>query len=682
MTESLIVKRLLSLRNSQPTSKLHNLRTLLYDDIIWKIAYQNIYSNKGAFTIGVDPTDTLDNFNLDRINKIITSIKTCSYQPNPVRRVNIPKSNGNTRSLGISTGNDKLVQEAIRIILEAIYEPKFSNNSHGFRPNRSCHTSLKDIAYWAGTKWWIEFDIEQCFNNIDHNILIKILEKRIDDPVFIGFIRKFLNAGYLENWKYHNTFSGTPQGSGLSPILANIYLNELDQFIDQKCQEINSRKEARDKNKEYQKCTGTIFTLTKSLNLNISKKKEIEKFISDNIDWNSLSFECQQMFNEGLTYRYGNPNGNKKYYRLSKKLSEILNLDREDIGKSFRYNQIKETIEYCKIQLKKEYEIRSNLRSRDFSDTDYNRLYYTRYADDFILGYIGTKNRAEEIFQEIIDFLKNNLNLEISRDKSKVVFGSDGVSFLGYKISIPKFNKNEKTSYIRDETKIISRRNINNPIFKVPTEKMISFVNKRGYGSYVENRSDHRTFLQNFDDLEILKQYNSELQGLWNYYRYAVNAKDLVGKVQWLWQYSFLKTLGLKHRCSVSQVFKRKIVKTKNVITHKYWYLEVNEREFPVFNLREVDYINIRTVKKITELTNDTEYTKQFNFRNSAVRKLEVNECEMCGKLKDHVSIFLHHPNQIRNIDKNLPIYEKVKRVRSRKTIALCHECHMKTHHG
>src|SRR5439155_1217863 len=108
--------------------------------------------------------------------------------------------------------------------LESIYEPVFKDSSHGFRMQRSCHTALKDIKYWTGTKWFIEFDIEGYFDNIDHNILMGLLEKKIDDTKFLNIIRKMVKAGYVEDWKYHNTYSGTPQGGILSPILANIYL--------------------------------------------------------------------------------------------------------------------------------------------------------------------------------------------------------------------------------------------------------------------------------------------------------------------------------------------------------------------------------------------------------------------------------------------------------------------------
>ena len=135
--------------------------------------------------------------------------------------------------LGIPSFTDKLIQDAIRQILESIYEPIFSVFSHGFRPNRSCHTALQQASkYFRGTKWFIEGDIKGCFDNIDHNVLLSLISKKIKDSKFVNLIGKFLKAGYIENWEYHKTYSGTPQGGILSPILANIYLHELDKKVE------------------------------------------------------------------------------------------------------------------------------------------------------------------------------------------------------------------------------------------------------------------------------------------------------------------------------------------------------------------------------------------------------------------------------------------------------------------
>lgn len=173
-------------------------------------------------------------FSVEYIHEIIESLKNQTYKPNPVKRINIPKKNGKKRPLGLPTFKDKLVQDAIRQILEAIYEPNFSNFSHGFRGKRSCPTALKQMSrYFNGIKWFIEGDLKEFFDSIDHSIVLKLLSEKIKDSKLIGLIAKFLKAGYIKSWRYHKTYSGTPQGGILSPILANIYLNELDKKIEE-----------------------------------------------------------------------------------------------------------------------------------------------------------------------------------------------------------------------------------------------------------------------------------------------------------------------------------------------------------------------------------------------------------------------------------------------------------------
>jgi len=206
-------------------------RYLLRPDI-YHIAYKNLYANNGAATKGVN-NDTADGFSESKIDKIIKSLADGSYQPKPSRRTYIAKTNGKKRPLGIPTFTDKLVQEVLRMILEAVYEPVFSYYSHGFRPKRSCHTALSELKKnFHGAKWFIEGDIKGCFDNINHSVLIKTINTKIKDAKLTQLIWKFLKAGYLENWQYNKTHSGTPQGGIISPILANIYLNELDKFVE------------------------------------------------------------------------------------------------------------------------------------------------------------------------------------------------------------------------------------------------------------------------------------------------------------------------------------------------------------------------------------------------------------------------------------------------------------------
>lgn len=215
------------------TYKYERLYRILFNEEMFYVAYQNIYAKQGNLTAGTDGK-TADQMSIKRIEQLIVRLKDESYQPHPAKRVYIPKKNGKKRPLGIPSFEDKIVQEVIRMILEAIYEGSFENSSHGFRPKRSCHTALSNIhKTFTGTTWFIEGDIKGFFDNINHNILINILQERILDSRFIRLIRKFLNAGYVENWTFHRTYSGTPQGGIISPMLANIYLDKFDKYMNE-----------------------------------------------------------------------------------------------------------------------------------------------------------------------------------------------------------------------------------------------------------------------------------------------------------------------------------------------------------------------------------------------------------------------------------------------------------------
>jgi len=217
-------------RNGQP---LHRVYRGIRNPSLFHMAYMNLYGNRGAMTPGVNPDDTVDGMSLERIDKIISKLSEGTYNWTPSRRVYIPKANGDKRPLSLPGWRDKMVQEVIRLVLDAYYEPGFSTHSHGFRPNRSCHTALGEIVRtWKGVKWIIEGDIKGCFDNINHNILLDILGRDLHDKRFLGFIRGMLETGYIDDWRYNCNFSGTPQGGGISPLLANVYLNELDQFIE------------------------------------------------------------------------------------------------------------------------------------------------------------------------------------------------------------------------------------------------------------------------------------------------------------------------------------------------------------------------------------------------------------------------------------------------------------------
>jgi group II intron reverse transcriptase/maturase len=204
----------------------------LFNPQIYLLAYGRLYSNHGAMTPGADG-ETADGMSLAKIGRVIEALRHERFRFRPARRIYIPKKNGNKRPLGLPSWSDKLVGEVIRLLLEAYYEPRFSDRSHGFRPRRGCHTALSEVAdQWTGTTWFIEGDISDCFGSLDHEVLLSTLAEKIHDSRFLRLIRQMLQAGYLEDWIWNATLSGAPQGGVVSPILSNIYLDRLDRFIE------------------------------------------------------------------------------------------------------------------------------------------------------------------------------------------------------------------------------------------------------------------------------------------------------------------------------------------------------------------------------------------------------------------------------------------------------------------
>ena len=367
-------------------------------------AYSNIAKSQGSMTAGADGL-TLDNMSMSRINRIIASLKDHSYQPNPTRRTYIEKHNNPSkkRPLGIPSTDDKLVQEVVRMLLEAIYEPIFSKYSHGFRPKRSCHTALFQIqSAFISSKWFIEGDIKACFDSFDHHTLINLLRKRIKDENFISLMWKFLRAGYMEQWTYSETYSETPQGSGMSPILANIYLSELDTFIE---------------------------NYKKSFDVGDYTKRIVNK-------------EYTQL---GGRYSYAMREYNKAKASMNR-------------------SQRKEKLRPI-LKLRKE---RSKVMRNPVRESGFKRLQYNRSADDFLIGIIGSESDALKIKSDIASFLKDELKLNLSDEKTKVTHSAELVRYLGYDITVSR-NKGEK----RDKNGKMKREWYGNVELYLPKDKWV-----------------------------------------------------------------------------------------------------------------------------------------------------------------------------------------------------------------
>src|SRR2546430_2416675 len=438
----------------------------LFNPDFYLLAYSNIYAKEGNMTEGIDGK-TIDGFNTKKVEEIISLLRQERYYPKPVRRAYIPKKNGKLRPLGIPTFWDKLVQEVLRLLLQAVYEPIFKDTSHGFRPQRSCHTALVQLKTTGkGTNWVIEGDITGFFDNIDHRLLLQILSRKISDGRFLNLIDRFLKAGYMEFKQVHDSLTGTPQGGIVSPILANIYLHELDTFMEELCERYSTLKRSKRKYQPYQE----------------------------------------------------------------------LNIQRFYARKRGEYERAEELLKQMRT-----------MPTADPFDPEYIRVKYTRYADDFVVMTIGSKELAERIREEIKVFLWQELHLELSLEKTVITnLGDQRVRFLGYEIA-----KSRENTALTENSRGVKKRAANETIqLLVPGEvirkKLEPFV--RG------GKATHHNARINLPLLDLLTQYNAEIRGLYNYYCLATDVSTKIGKFRYYHYYSLLKTVGRKEKCSIAKV--------------------------------------------------------------------------------------------------------------------------------
>ena len=568
-------------------------RYLLRPDIYY-VAYQHLYSNKGAGTKGVTD-DTADGFSEIYIENIIEALKNEMYQPKPVRRTYIKKSNGKMRPLGLPVFTDKLIQEAIRMILEAIYEPIFSDYSHGFRPVRSCHTALAQIKKeFTGARWFIEGDIKGCFDNINHAVLVEIVNQKIKDARFLKLIRLFLKAGYMEDWKYHETYSGCPQGGIISPILANIYLNELDRHIMKIKKEFDVATKAR-YTPEYTKLVGLR-------------------------------------------------------QRLHNKIKNSNGIEREKLIEEYKTA----TAQMLKLPAKQ---------------CDDKKIKYVRYADDFLIAVNGNRQDCEKIKQELTEFISTTLKMELSQEKTLITHSNTPARFLGYDVRV------RCDQQIKPKGKFKTRSMNNKVELSIPfKDKIEKFLFSNGI---VKQRSDngklepiHRPQLLNRTDLEIVTIYNAELRGICNYYGLASNFNKLI-YFNYLMEYSCLKTLAGKHRSKVSKI--RAMYKDG---TGK-WAIPY-ETKTGIKKMYFANYADCKG-KKFTDIIPQT--AKNYSHDVTTLEsRLKAKICEVCG-CTDSDRYEIHHVNKVKNL-KGKSEWEKVMIAKRRKTIVVCHKCHMAIHHG
>lgn len=575
-------------RRNLPLKRVYrNIR----NENLFLTAYGNLYANDGALTPGSDPSDTIQGMSRQYITNIIEELKEGRYQWTPARATHRPKKKGGKRRLSMPGWKDKLLQEVLRLVLEAYYEAQFRDSSHGYRPGRGCHTALQHIQNnWTGTKWFIEGDIKGCFDNIDHEILLATIAEDIQDNRFIKLLRGMLEAGYMEKWDYHKTYSGTPQGGVLSPLLANIMLHKLDVFVEDVL---------------------------------------IPKYTKGKL-------------------RQGNPEYHRLQYHKGKAKAA---------GDRKAYKRIQQQQRQMPTKLP--------------NDEQYSRLRYVRYCDDFILGFVGSKQDAIAIKEEIRVFLQS-IKLKLSDEKTLITHArNERARFLNYEIAtkwddsklIERQDGNDKQKY----------RGINGNIgLYVPRSVKLEWIRQ-----YTRKGKPHRVGrLCRSTDFEIMDDFGTKLRGLTNYYIMAGNIAHEIGHVRWVMMQSMVKTLKRNSKTSVRSIY-GKYYKRSQKTGCKHFRVEIPREDkrplvatFGEELLKPNPNAYIRDDKSI-----------EYHVRpdRQLVQRLLADKCELCGKQGPTEG---HHVRKLSDVKKKYkgrkdpPKWAVWMMRKNRKAIFVCRACH------
>ncbi|MFI0242969.1 reverse transcriptase domain-containing protein [Streptomyces sp. NPDC016845] len=566
---------------------LDRLYRQLFNPQLFLLTYGRIYSNHGSMTPGATE-ETVDGMSLGKIEQIIDALRHERYIFIPARRTFIPKKNGKLRPLGLPSWSDKLVAEVVRMLLDAYYDVQFSDHSHGFRPGRGCYTALREVAEtWKATHWFIEGDIADCFGSLDFTVMLTALGEKIHDGRFLALIHKMLTAGYLQDWEWHATLSGAPQGGIASPVLSNIYLHRLDEFVETALVPEYTRGKSRAANPAYRRLDSPIARAKQS---------------GDHLVLRELRQQRRRI-------PYGNP-----------------------------------------------------------QDPGYRRLRYVRNCDDFLLGFSGPITEAEEIKQRIRQFLKGELKLELSEEKTLITHARKGARFLGYHI-VAQHADDQITRHNRAVNGVIGLRV---PV-DVLTTKCAQYMARGKPAS--QTRILHRS------DYNIVARFGAEYRGMVQYYLLASNIHWL-NRLHWVMQTSPLKTLAHKHNSKVvkmSRKYKVKIETPEGLRT----CLQARVERGPGRNPLVATFGGIPLKRQRTAKIVDRRPARSAPNGSELIRRLRYGECELCGSA-DNIQV--HHVRKLADLQSSQgpqqPAWEAFMAKKRRKTLVVCAPCHDAIHAG
>lgn len=544
MNESEILETLGSnLRaHSNRNKNIHHINYKIYHLLCHPFTFINAYGrivkNKGATTRGIEENyGYLEYFDISKAMKIADKFKKDQYFWKPARRTWIPKPGKTTkRPIDTPTQEDRIVQEAIRGILESIFEPEFKefeqktnfkSTNYGFRPNKSTWHAVENLKlYGQATTYAIEGDIIGAYNNVDHSILLQILEKRIKDKKFLKTMKHLLKSGIMEKNSYQHSIKGTPQGGIVSPLLFNIYMFELDKYI--------------------------YYNIILP-----QQEKNLTKI----------------------------PKRNPKYTKIGYQIKKLKNkYNKQNLYKSNRK---------IKNDIKKLIRIRNQIPSYQINTLPKKSI-YCRYADDWVLLYTGNYTEIELLKEKINSFIKTNLKMELDPIKTLISHITNGFNFLGFSIKMYKKNQTKiKHITIKKGNRLsrITRRTTSRKITIIPDKQRLlrnliirKFCNKQLFPIGIRPWCI-------FDEFEIVLKYKQIMLGIYVYYQNCDN-NYILNQISYILQYSCAKTLATRQKNSIRKIFKQygtnlKITRTFQTTQKIYkkiikfdTYTELNKKKF------------------------------------------------------------------------------------------------------